>query len=759
MNELGLIQDLAIVLLAAGAAGIICRRLGLSVIVGYLVAGIVVGPYTPPFSWVLDVERIQTLSQVGLVFLMFGIGLGLSLGKLRRMGAPTLLATGLGAFFMLNATQLLGRIVGWSFNQSLFIAAMFMVSSSAVIAKVLGELNLMHDRAGQVALSMTVLEDVVAVVMLTILVSHSGGGSANVGTLLTGMSAFVVLLVMAGLLMVPKVLRRLEARADPEIQTIIVAGMLFLLAITAAKAGYSLALGAFLLGAIVAEIPQRASVERAFAGMRDLFSSVFFVSIGMMIEVHLLLGVWAWILGLGLFVLVARPLATGLALILCGTKPHEARRAGLLLSPLGEFSFIIAQLGVAAGVLPKPYYPLAVGVSIFTVLAMPVLNRFGEPIIGWAERAEPRWVSNTFEAYHGWLAHVQTSASGSIAWKLVHGRLVQVAMEMLFITGMMTFSRQMLDLVIGWTATFDVNPGTIEYFFWSAVTLVVLIPLVAIWRNVAAFSMILAEGLGTAWIPPTAVQSAIKAIAALILGYWLYLIVPAEQFGWWGWLAIAVIAVMIVAIFSNRLVYWHSQWQSSVREVLEEGPTDIKAASTDSALAQRERDLKDWKVRLGDCIIPDGSSCGGQTLAELSIPDRFGCVVLEVERNGIVITAIRPDFRVYPGDRLLLMGHDEKLKTIRHFLAGNGAGHNQSEGFNLSVLETFRVPDGVGNGRTLAELQVGPRTGVRVVGIRRGETDIIAPSGQERLQCGDDVLVAGTLSAIGEFRRWLSPGK
>jgi CPA2 family monovalent cation:H+ antiporter-2 len=223
MDGIGLIQDLAIVLLAAGLAGTLCRRLGLSVIVGYLLAGTIIGPYTPPFSFVQDVDRIQTLSQVGLVFLMFAIGLGLSISKLGRLGGATLLATGLGAFFMLLLTRALGAALGWSATQSLFVAAMFMVSSSAVIAKIVGELNLSHERTGQVALGVTVLEDIVAVIMLTILASHTGGGSGEaVSTVLTTMSAFVVLLVGAGLLMVPRLMRRLETRADPELQTIIV---------------------------------------------------------------------------------------------------------------------------------------------------------------------------------------------------------------------------------------------------------------------------------------------------------------------------------------------------------------------------------------------------------------------------------------------------------------------------------------------------------------------------------------------------------
>ncbi|HEY0946215.1 MAG TPA: cation:proton antiporter [Opitutaceae bacterium] len=757
MDALNLIQDLAIVLLAAGLAGVICRRVGLSVIVGYLVAGIIVGPYTPPFSFVQDIARIQTLSQIGLVFLMFSIGLGLSLSKLGRMGWPTLLATGLGAFLMFNFTGVLGKLVGWTPAQTLFIAAMFMVSSSAVIAKIVGELNLGHERAAQLALGITVLEDVVAVVMLTILAAQTGGEGANVGKLLGGMTAFVVLLVGAGLLVVPRLMHRLETRADPELQTIIVAGVLFLLAIAAARAGYSLALGAFLLGAIVAEIPQKGSVERAFGGMRDLFSSVFFVSIGMMIEVRLLVQVWPLILGLGVFALVGRAFATGLALILCGARPREARRAGLLLGPLGEFSFIIAQLGVSAAVLPESYYPLSVGVSIFTVLAVPVINRFAEPILNGLERLEPRWARRAIEAYHSWLDQVKATGTPSVARKFIRGRLIQIAVEALFVTGVLIFSRQLIDAAVPPLAeAFAVSPQALGYAFWGLIAIVVLVPLFAIWRNISTVALIVAESLGRKTeMPSTVVQGGIKALGAIVMGYWLYAILPTDELGVWGWIAVALATIVVLAVFSNRLIYWHSRWQSSVQDVLAETPAAAGEAERESARRQREQDLQSWDVHLGECVVPDGASYAGQPLTQLAIPARFGCAVLELERNGIVITAIRPDLGLYPGDKLLLLGQPQQIKEACAFLTKERRVRDESAEFRGSVLETFGIPEVAWQGRTLAELRLAQLTGVRVVGIRRGEQRIIAPAGDERLHRGDNVLVAGTLAEIGAFRRWL----
>ncbi len=758
---IGLIQDLAVVLLFAGAAGVLCKRIGLSVIVGYLAAGTLIGPYTPPFALINDVDRVQTLSQVGLVFLMFAIGLGLSLTKLKQMGLPVLLATGLGAFFMMNLTQILGVAVGWSSLQSLFVASMFMVSSSAVIAKIVEELKLTHEGAAQRALSITVMEDVVAVAMLTVLAGQTQGGGANLGGLLATMSAFVVLLVGAGLLLVPRLFRRLEAKADPELQAIIVAGVLFLLAVSAAKAGYSLALGAFLLGAIVAEMPQKAGVERAFAGMRDIFSSVFFVSIGMMIDIRLLLDVWLWIIGLTAFVMVGRPLATGLAMIVTGSTPHEARRASLLLTPLGEFSFIIAQLGVSTSVLPSRYYPLAVGVSILTVLATPFVNGRAAAIVAFAERIEPRWLARTLEAYHGWLTQIREGNAAPLVWRLAKVRLIQVAVEMLLVTGLLIFAPPLLDTIEPFVRSTFLDGPTLPYAFWGFIGLLVLILIFAIWRNMVTVSMIFAESVGALGIlTPGMIDKGFRGLIAVVLGYWLYLILPVESLPVWGWGFIAAGATILVAVSSRRLIYWHSTWQSSVQDVFKGDANSGSSESRATARAVLGQGLESWGLRLEEIVIPDQAACAGTPLVKLGLTARFSCSAVEVERNGYVITSTGPDLRIYPGDKLLLLGREEGLAGAREYLLqGSEAPVATPEGadgaFSGSILETGVLRTDVYDGKTLAELKVAQATGVRIVGVQRGAERIINPDGRQMLQAGDNLLVVGTLNELRAFRRWL----
>ncbi len=753
MDHYTLVQDFVVLLLAAGLAGMLCKRIGLSAIVGYLLAGIVIGPYSPPFSLITDPEHISQLSHVGLVFLMFAIGLELSLSKLRRMGLPIVMATAIGALFMFAFTLLLGRVLGWTALQSLFVAAMLMVSSSAVIAKIMSELKLNHDRAAQMALAITIVEDVVAVMMLTILATQGDQQKVSVGQMLTGLTAFVVLVVFLGLALLPRLLRWLEKRADAELRTLVVAGVLFLLALVAIKAGYSIALGAFLFGALMAEMPQKHAIEESFGSLRSLFGSIFFVSIGMMIDLRLLGEIWVPVLALSLFSLVVRPIACGLALMLVGIAPRQARRGGLLLTPLGEFTFIIAQAGIAAAILPASFYPLAVGLSVLTVLATPIMNRFADPILRGLEAIEPAPFTRFIAAYQSWLHQLQGRDATPLAWKLIRGRLAQVAVEILLVAGLLIFSHQLLVRLEASIVATWVGLELLRTIYWSALGLLVLIPLFAVWRNLGALAAIAADAWQVHALSARFVETSLKAVAAIALSALLYALFPIELSGA-GWLVLAAATVTAVTVFSRKLIYWHSTWQHSVSETLAghghaAGP---EGGADRDTLADR---LGDWNMQLHACTVPAGAAYAGQSLGALSLPARFGCFVVEVERNHFPITLPASDLTCFAGDKLLLLGRAAEIEKASAYLEGYPDAAPQGPDFNRAVLESFVVPEHGLAGRTLGELEIARRTGVRVLGIARADVRLLVPPGSEILRAGDRILGLGTLDQLGDFRSWL----
>ena len=753
MHGIDFIKDLAVVMLVAGLVGWACHRAGLSVVVGYLLAGVVIGPYTPPFQLVSGKESIETLASVGLVFLMFSIGMGLSLRKLRRLGLSLVLATFTGAILMYNLTRAFGGALGWSALDTTFLAAMLMVSSSAIISKVLQETGVTHEKSGQLAMGVAVLEDVVAIVMLTILNSliQIGGAHASVGGTLGLLGAFIALAGIGGLLIVPWLLKKMSISAGEELPTIVVAGLLFIMAFLADRAGFSLALGAFMLGAIVAETPHRTQVGRAFEGMRDVFSAVFFVSIGMLIDPAAVAESWALILGITVFVLVARPLAVTTGMLLIGGSTKESLRVGLSVTPLGEFSFIIAQMGVVALAIPPKFQAIAVGVSLLTTLVGPLLIRRSERISDWVSARRPQWLADWEEYYHRWLERMQQRERKNILWQLSKKRFIQIGVEILLVTGLLVFSEQMFSLAREFLPVDRTFPRGAELVFWSVLALLALAPLVAIWRNISALSLLFAQ-VSTTGHPKAAklapvVETGLKAGAGLLIFLWLGAIVPLSGMARWLPLGALLVVALAFYLLRRRLVYWHSMIEVELQERLTQG--DQKFTGTTAPWMAPHGD---WNLALTDCMLPDLADCRGRTLGELALRTRFGCTVAGVERQGVMVGNPTGAMILYPRDKVLLLGDPAQVAAGKEFLQG-ASGAPVVSNFDEVRMESVEVPPGCGlHGQTLAELALGRAFGLQVAGINRGGQRILNPHAEEKLFTNDNVLVLGSPDQISAFK-------
>lgn len=752
MHGIDFIKDLAVVMLVAGLVGWACHRIGLSVVVGFLAAGFVIGPHTPPFSLVRE-ESIETLAQVGLIFLMFSIGMGLSLRKLRRLGLSLILATFTGAMMMYLFTRTLGGVVGLTPVETAFLAAMLMVSSSAIINKVLLEVGATHEKSGQLAMGVSVLEDIVAIVMLTVLSSFAslGGAKASLGSTLAMLGAFIVLAGIGGMLVVPWLLKKMSHSAGDELPTIVVAGLLFVMAYLADRAGFSLALGAFMLGAIVAETPHKTQVHRAFEGMRDVFSAVFFVSIGMLIDPKAVGSTWPLILGIGAFVLLARPVAVTAGMLLIGNSTREALRVGLSVTPLGEFSFIIAQMGVVAGAIPAKFQALAVGVSLITTLVGPLLTKRSEAISGWIAARQPQWLADWEDYYRRWLDKLQQRERKSILWQMSKKRFQQIAVEILLVTGLLVFSEQAFDLVRDYLPVDRTFPRGAEILFWCGLGLVALAPLIAIWRNISAVALLYAQvstqgHQKSAKLAPV-IEAALKGVAALLLLLWLSAILPVS--GVTRWLPVLALAVLLVGFFvlRRRLIYWHSMIEVELEVMLNQGDQKFTATTAPWMAAHT-----DWNLSLGDCVLPDLADARGRTLSELGLRGRFGVTVAGVERQGVMVGNPTGDMILYPRDKVLLLGDPKQVAAGKDFLT-EASGAPVNSNFDEVRMEAVELPAGSDlDGLTLAEAALGKNYGLQVAGIRRGGLRVPNPSGDEKLYGNDELLVLGSPDQIAAFK-------
>jgi CPA2 family monovalent cation:H+ antiporter-2 len=756
-----LLQDFAVVLVFAGIGGWLFRRFGLSAIVGYLVAGMIIGPHTPPFSLIENVDRVHVLSQIGLVFLMFFVGLELSLSRIRTLGFSLVWATAILSWLVFNLCQMFASLMNWTPTAGFVFASMFVVSSSAIISKMLLEGRLSHERYAQNALGITILEDVVVIILMTLLASQAhiadAGGHGAVaggpGKTLGLFAGFVVLSVVIGMLFLPNILKRFSRAADMDLKVIFVAGLIFTAAVATAKVGFSPALGAFLFGVVIGGTSFKHKIEKALMGTQDIFSAVFFASIGMLINIRTVHEHLWLVLGVTAFIVPIRILAAFVSFTLTGSEFKTAVRTALILTPIGEFSYILAQIGIKAGAAPDYFYVIAVGSSILTSMIAPVLVKHADAIAEFAANRRPRFWAKTMSVYQLWLQEISNKQEKVVWWKLTSKRLGQLAIEFLLLAGVLIYSATFQHAIAGLLERAKIGYVFNPYVYWALVGIVALVLFVAIWRNIGALSMIYAEacagrGSRAKRLKPL-IELAIQAIGTIGLLWMVWMLFPVPLYGVWAGVIVFVAVVVFLALFWRKLIRWYSHFQYSFNQAL-----SGKSASLSSTVTPQQSEF--WRVQLAELILPDNAACRMKTIAQLDLRKKFGCAIVEIERHGELITNPAPDTMLFPGDKLLLFGANRQIKSALEMLQAEIETEQEPASISESKLETVVVPAASGKLRqSLAHLQISARTGVQVLGIEREGKATLNPAANHELQAGDKLLVLCTAAQGRKFQKWL----
>jgi CPA2 family monovalent cation:H+ antiporter-2 len=552
--------------------------------------------------------------------------------------------------------------------------------------------------------------------------------------------------VVVGLLLLPRSLQRLN-RAGTDLLTITVVGLVLGIAVVAVKTGYSLALGAFLLGAIVAETPQRPTVERAMQGMRDVFIAVFFVSIGMLLNPELLLKHWALILSLGILAILVRTFALSASLLVTGTSDRDAFRAALMVTPIGEFAFIIAQLGVSGGLLSSDYYPIAVGVALFTALVSPFLIRHSGPISdGWL-KAQPKFFYNLLEVYQQFLASVGEHQRRSRVFGLARRSLPPLLISIIFASGILIVTPF---LFARWRLLFPVGPGDwSSHLFWAVAGVAAAGPLLGVWRRLAEFFKGTVEIAFGSQRPVLLV--CLDLVAALLLLDWIWLLTPLIG-AYPSFLGAILGTAAVYAVFFDRRV---QLVQHRIATELAEAilsPEERRKRSHDDWL----KDHQEWDLNLSEIRVPDSEAWFGKSLGDLSLRSQFGCSIVGVDRQGYPVPSPGPDTELFPGDGLLVLGTAIQIRHVREFFDSNPARTEKVDLLDEIRLESMEVSEKsrlVGN--ALAELEIPRQTGVQIVGVARGDYRMLFPGPFQVLNSGDWLLVVGTRDQIQRFREWI----
>lgn len=759
MAGIDLIQDLGLVMLVAAFAGWLCQRMGLPVVIGYLGAGIAVSPHTHSLGLISDVERIKALAQIGLVFLIFNIGQGLKLQRVKRVGLPLVFGAVLTALFVLVGCRWLGASLGWPAEHSLVLAAMLMVSSTAVLGKTLREAKATHTTFGQTALTVTALDDLVAVVMLTVLASmiQVGGtdGGAIVGTVLR-LNGVIIAMVIGALFLVPPFLKRLDRVPSGEIGGLAIAGILLGMALLSAKAGFSAALGAFVLGMIVSTTGKNEQVGRVMNGLCDVFSPVFFVAMGMLFDLSTFVSNWPMALGVFVFAVVLRLVAAMWALLMVGHTMNDAIRAALCLTPIGEFSLILALTGVQGGIVPEHFYAVAVGVCLLTSVTTPVLIRHSHAISDWIERRQPEFLAQGVGLYHEWIESLKQRHLSSFLWRITAPRLVQLAILVLCVSGLITFASPLYFWIEKWLGADWPMPRALPLIFWAGLAVLTLAPTVAIWRQVESLSMIVADSAtkakaGRSLLRPV-FERILKGSASAAILIWFATLVPYQVLPLWGLAVVCGLAALIAAIFWRQLIRLQSRLEIELREQLAESPF----AADKPQLPGWPKRNGHWKMSLAEVIIPEHADVAGLSISRVGLRNQFACTIVSIERQGMLISNPDSGVILYPKDKLLLLGTEESLRKAEAWLV---RAERQEEEVALSEmsLSHLTVPaTSPRAGKSLRDLAVKSHFGVQIVGIERNDFSVLSPGPEESLKSGDQLLVLGTPEQVNEMAFWLA---
>jgi monovalent cation:H+ antiporter-2, CPA2 family len=761
MGGIDLIQDLGLVMLVAAAAAWLCQGIGLPVVIGYLGAGVLISPHTHSFGFVSDVDRIHALVQVGLVFLFFNIGQGLSLQRLKRIRLSLILATLLVAILVLVGCRWLGTILGWPAEHSLVLAAILLVSSTTVLRRNLRDARQTNTTFGQTALTVTALDDLVAVVMLTMLTSiiYTGGTDAGamLGTIFR-LKAVIVAMLIGALLLIPPLLNRVT-RASTEVGALLIAGILLSMALLSAKVGFSAALGAFLLGMIVSTTGKHDQVDRALGTLCDVFGPVFFLGLGMLLNLHALFDAWPLVVGVLALVLVLRIVATAIALLIVGHPVADASRAAICLAPIGEFSLILALTGVRGGIVPESFYAVAVGVCLFTAVTTPLLIRRSRSISNWLEAHQPQAFTQLIGLYHEWIESLKQGQNASLLWRLTAPRVLQLGVLVLLISGLLAFASPFYFWTEKWLGSERQLGGAFSLLFWSLFLTLIIAPLVAIWRQVEALAMICAEAATKSRPRRTLLRPIFERLlrAAILSGIvvWFATFVPYEALSTASLLAIISVGAIIAAISWRRLIRLHSRFEIELRAHLSESPF----ASDKPQLPGWPKRNGHWRMRLAEVVLNETGTAPGKRIADLPLRSEFGCTIVHIDRQGIIMPNPGADSILFPNDKLLLLGTEDNLQSAELWLRKPREEGQITERPGVSDLSLghLMVPTTWRHvGKSIAELGIRSQFGIQIVGIERGNDSLLSPGPREHLASGDQLLVLGTPLQVSDMAVWLS---
>jgi len=746
-----LIHDLALILITAGAVTILFKWLKQPVVLGYVVAGFLVGPHFVFFPSVTDMasaeENIQTWAEIGVIFLLFALGLEFSFKKLISVGGSASIATVITMGSMMAVGYLVGTLLGWSAMNSIFLGSMISMSSTTIIIKTLTDMGMQKQKFASLVFAMLIVEDLVAILMMVLLTTFADSQHVEGMKLIQNivvLAVFLLIWFVGGIYLIPSLLKRFQQYLNNETLLVIVIGLCLGMVMFASSAGFSSALGAFVMGSILAETVEMKRIEHLVEPLKNLFGAVFFVSVGMMIDPSIIVEHIGTILLISCVVIAGMISFSTLGVFVSGQSLRVAIQAGFCLPQIGEFSFIIATLGLSLGVIDAFLYPVIVAVSTLTTFGTPYFIKAATPVYAFLEkRIPPRWE----RALKGYSAQgYATTVNRRSEWNtLIKNVLHIVIIYLLICLSILFVSGQ---LFRPWVL------GEIPSFWGKIIVAVATLIVLSPFMRAMVVRKNGSPEFKKLWSDNRLNRTGLilLTVARYLLCFGLVLAVLMPLFPN-ATAVLCLIAVFVVAfILLSQGIKKHSRRIEQVflenlnrKEMMEEQMTTVRKKTV--------KDLLDKDVHVEEILVAQNSPSVGKTLRELNFKQVAGVNIVSIIRGAQKINIPDGNVRLYPFDKLVVVGSDEEIqKCLNRVEQFRELGAAADEAVHHIVLSNYVVEAGSPlAGRTVRDLNTRERAECMIIGIDRNGHSITNFSADFRLENDDVLWLAGEKEDIEAF--------
>lgn len=654
-----LIQDLALILVTAAFVTLVFKKLKQPLVLGYIMAGVLISPNMPFMMSVVDNENIKTWSDIGVMFLLFALGLDFSFKKILKMGMAPIIAAITIVFSMMTIGIIVAHAFGWSEINGLFLSGMLAMSSTTIIYKAFDDLGLKQQQFSSLVMSVLILEDILAIVLMVVLTTIAKGdnnaSNSQMFASLLNIVYFLVLWFVAGLFFIPTILRRYRKLINEEVLLIVSLALCCAMAVFASVVGFSPAFGSFVMGSILAETVEAKKIEKLITPVKNFFGAIFFVGVGMLVDIQVVLEQWLPILIITLAIIIGQSVFGTLGFMLSGQPLKTAMRCGFSMAQIGEFSFIIASLGLALGVIETFIYPVVVTVSVVTTFLTPYMIRGSVPVYNVIEKNLPKvWISriNKISDIAPSNGNHSESYWKSLLRDLVINTLIYAVLSTTITLIMLTFVYEFI---------YNLIPQP-----WASIVCGISAVLcIAPFLRAMVMKKNRSEEFRQLWISsrhnraPLMFTILLRAVLALfyIFSICNYLFNFSKAL-----MIVVAMALLGLIVYSRRMKLNSIRLERLFIQNLRSKEFASRASGRRRPLF--EGHLLDRNIHISEIELPNDSLWAGQTLRQLNLSKRFGVHVSSIQRGRMHINIPSASDMLLPGDVFRVIGNDEQLTKL-----------------------------------------------------------------------------------------------